>query len=211
MQIYQLNEEKAAKLRAYMPLMKKAAFVERAASRCFDRLEVGYHGDGMDLPLAPMYKENPQLPARYLMGVLVKFYLGESFEGVEEDPELMSADDYDRWVLADPLGQLVRWKSTNAGEREMAATLLRDYHDLEKRFYREIAALLQVMNDPLGRLFYVLDRYNQTGPDAWEKGVEDLKKVRDELEAYRKEKEGQLAGEGSAPEEEEGAGSDGGV
>lgn len=212
MQIYRLNEEKAEKLRAYMPVMEKAAFVERAASRCFDRLEVGYHGNGMDLPLAPMYKENPQLPARYLMGVLVKFYLGESFEGAEEDPELMSADDYDRWARADPLGQLIQWKSKDPGVRETAAFLLRDYHDLEKRFYREIAGLLQVMNDPLGRLFYVLESYSQTGPDAWEKGVEDLKKVRDELEAYRKGKEkAREKGEGRAQETEEGARSDGGV
>lgn len=187
--MFALNKETILKMTTYVPIMKKAEFVEYAASRCFDRMEVAMEGDGLNLPMAPMYKENPQLPARYLMGALVKIYLGQEYEPVEGDDWLMSADDYDRWARSNIDGQIAQLKKQPGEVRERAFALAADFADLESRFYREISGLLNVMNDPLVRFIGTMQA--QTTPEVFQRGTEELNRLKEELEAYQKAKEAQ--------------------
>ena len=73
MEYLKLTEQDMKESKTYLPLADKMVFVEYAADRCFDRMNVTMDdGTGLNLPMAPMYKENTALKSRYLMGALVR-------------------------------------------------------------------------------------------------------------------------------------------
>lgn len=197
-----IDEKMVQEARSYVPLMEKAAFVEETAQCCFDRLGVQFGEGDLGLPMASMYKENTQLKSRYLMGALVKLYLGQDYESVEGDKWLMAADDYDRWAGGNPLGQLEQLKGKGTQTRERVFALLRDFQELQERMDREIQGLLQVMNDPVGRFLSTIQA--QTTPEVFQKGAAELERVRKELEDYQKVR-------GGAPVHKGGGGKDGGA
>lgn len=186
MDFKKITEEMIQEANTYVPLMDKVAFVEYAAERCFDRLQVSMKDDVLDLPMAPMYKENTQLKSRYLMGALLVLYLRQEYETVEGDMWLVAADDYDRWAGGHPLNQLERMKATAPALRDKIFELLADYRDLENRLSAEIRSLLQVMNDPVVRILGTMQA--QTTPAAFQKGKEELEKLTAELEKIKAQK-----------------------
>lgn len=187
MDFKKITEEMVQEANTYVPLMDKVAFVEYAAERCFDRLQVSMKDDVLDLPMAPMYKENTQLKSRYLMGALLVLYLRQEYEPVEGDLWLMAADDYDRWAGGHPFNQLERIKANAPALRDKLFELLADYRDLEKRLSVEIRSLLQVMNDPVVRILGTMQA--QTTPAAFQKGKEELEKLTAELEKVKAQKD----------------------
>lgn len=187
MDFKKITEETVQEANTYVPLMDKVAFVEYAAERCFDRLHVSMKDDVLDLPMAPMYKENTQLKSRYLMGALLVLYLRQEYEPVEGDMWLMAADDYDRWAGGHLFNQLERMKATAPALRDKIFELLADYRDLEKRLSMEIRSLLQVMNDPVVRILGTMQA--QTTPAAFQKGKEELEKLTAELEKVKAQKD----------------------
>lgn len=190
MELKRMDETMAGAGRAYIPLMEKTAFVDYAAQRCFDRLEVRFDEDGLGLPVAPMYKESASLKKRYLMGAFVKLYLGQTYEPVEGDEWLMSADDYDRWAEQDILWKFALMAAQAPGDaEEWAADVRRDFSVLQELLESEVAGLLAVMNDPIWRFLTTMQA--QTTPEMFRKGAEELQRLREELEAYQKDfKEG---------------------
>lgn len=188
MEFKRIDEAMVMEGRGYIPLMEKAAFVDYAAQRCFDQLDVRFDGEGLHLPVAPMYKENTQLKSRYLMGALVKLYLGQAYEPVEGDDWLMSADDYDRWTGGNPLGQLEQMEGHRRWDiQEWALAVRRDFADLRNRLDREVTGLLAVMNDPIGRFIGTMQA--QTTPEMFRRGTEELQRLKEELETYQKDAE----------------------
>lgn len=176
-----LEESRIGTLCTYVPLMKKVEFVDYAAQRCFDQMQVTL---GVDEPLAPMYKENVHLPSRYLMGAFLRLYLKEEYDPVEGDEWLMSADDYDRCAAADLMGQLKRFSLGKNGPNKTAALcVLQDYRDLEKRFYREIDSLLRVMNDPIARFLQTIQAH--TDPENLQKAKAELENLKTQFEDYQ--------------------------
>ena len=64
---------------AYVPISKKAEFVHYCAERCFDKLNItAASGNDTLSTMPPMWKENPELKARYMMGGLLKLYLKQN-------------------------------------------------------------------------------------------------------------------------------------
>lgn len=192
MEYRKLTEQDVKKANTYLPLSAKIAFVEYAADRCFDRMNVTMDdGAGLNLPMSPMYKENMALKSRYLMGALVKVYLGKDYEPVENDDWLMAQDDYDRWAGGHIFNQLERMKGCGGQVREIVFDLLADYRDLEKRLTAEMRGMLAVMNEPVNRILATMQ--SQTTPEAFAQGKAKLDELTAELEEYKAAKEAKLA------------------
>ena len=180
MEYLKLTEQDMKESKTYLPLADKMVFVEYAADRCFDRMNVTMDdGTGLNLPMAPMYKENTALKSRYLM------------EPVEGDDWLMAQDDYDRWAGSHIFNQLERMKGCGGQVREIVFDLLADYRDLEKRLTAEMRGMLVVMNEPVNRIIATMQ--SQTTPEAFAQGKERLDELTAELEEYRAAKEAKLA------------------
>lgn len=133
--------------------------------------------------------ENPAKRWRYMMGVLLKFYLGTEFEAVEGERWLMSQDDYDRAASKHPMNELERLKS-DAGARNAVFDLLRDFKDLDRLVGNEIAARCAAYNDLLPRLVELLTM--TATPEAlgqlsrMEKALgEEAKKIAGQIEAVQ--------------------------
>ena len=177
-----ITENDLRNANTYVPLMEKVAFVDACATGCFDRLTITPDGSiGAALPY--MYKENSQIKSRFLMGALVKLYLGKDFEPVEGTEFLMSADDYDRWAGAHIFNQIERMKGKGVELRDIAFDLLHDFKDLEKRMNGEIYGLLQAQNDVVSRFQILLTA--QTSPEAFAAQRADLDALMKEFEALK--------------------------
>lgn len=142
-----ITKEMMHAARTYLPLEEKTKFVRECAPRCFDRLKVELI-DGEEAP--PLYMVNSELKGRYLMGALIRRYLGIAVEHEETDEDLMTAADYDLWAGSHAVNQIERWKS-DRDLRDRCFDLLADYHDLEKRLNAEIQGMLTAQNDPVTR------------------------------------------------------------
>lgn len=197
----------------YMPLSLKVKVAEEIADGCIVRYrsKVQYgggtdsstpagasaqnDGGGQIAHATDVYEnvlcaENPAMRWRYMMGVLLNFYLGMSFEPVEGEKWLMSQDDYDRAAAKHPMNELERMKS-DAGARNAVFDLLRDYKDLDRLVGNEIAARIAAYNDLLPRLVELLTM--TATPEAlgqlsqMEKALgEEAKKIAGQIENVQK-------------------------
>lgn len=179
----EILEEDILTARSYVPLGEKVKFIDEVARRCFEKLEIRASDGGRDISIPPMYKENMQMKSRYMMGALVKMYLGQQFEPIEGETWLMSQDDYDRWSGGHVLNQIERMKQRGGVLRDKAFDLLQDYRDLEKRLNTEVYGLCNVMNDPCHRLMLMIQL--QSTPESMQKAVDDLKQVQKTLKQYQ--------------------------
>lgn len=143
------------KWKTYLPLAKKQEIAEHIAeyALCRFRSSISYGGETAFEPVT--YAEDTALRWRFMLGVLLKFYLGMDFEPVEGEDFLLSADDYDRAAALHPLNALERLKS-DANVRDKVFDLLRDYKDTERMVSAEIAAQIASRNDSLPRILAVL-------------------------------------------------------
>lgn len=139
----------------YIPLARKQEIAEHIASGSMVRYRstVGYQGEEMFEDA--VCGENVSIRWRYMMGVLLRYYLGMEFEPVEGEDYLMAQEDYDRAAGKHILNALERMKS-DAAARDKVFDLLRDYKDLERMVSTEISAQIAARNDLLPRLLAVL-------------------------------------------------------
>lgn len=139
----------------YLPLRKKIEIAEHIAGNALARYRISVELGDEQLFDPAIYGEDSGLRARYLLGVLLKLYLGMNFEPVEGEEYLLSEDDYDRAAAQHPMNTLERMKS-DAKARDAVFDLLRDYKDLERMVNTELGAETAVRNDLLPRLLSVL-------------------------------------------------------
>lgn len=170
--------------RTYMPLMKKTALASRCAEKCLEEVRITTEGRAAgDTP--PMYRENAQKKSRYLMGILLRWYLKRDFEGAEGEEWLVSADDYDRWAGEHLMHQIERMKAEGGETRNRAFDLIGDYRDMEKRLSSEIYADLQIMNDPVARLSMAMT--SAVTPESVQQMAEDAEKLKNMLKNIKTE------------------------
>lgn len=180
MEYFVLTEEHLRNVTTYLPITEKIEFVEEVATLCFDTLKITVSdSDTLNAALPPMKKENTFNKSRFLMGMLIKGYLGIDFEPVEGTKYLMDAVDYDRFAGGHILNQIERFKS-NAELRDTCFDILQDYRDLEKRLNTEIYGLLQCMNDPATRIIASMQALSSS--DMMQKSINDIKGLQEEIE-----------------------------
>lgn len=131
----------------YIPLMDKTLLVMQAADVCI--VETKIKGDDGQ-PLPSMWRENKNLSARALMGVLAKRILGKEIAPVEGTEYIMSADEYDKWAGGYVINQIERFKS-NPELRDKCFDILYEYREVERWLRAEIRANIEAMNDAITR------------------------------------------------------------
>ena len=139
----------------YLPLAKKQEIAEHIAANAMSRYRITAKYADDPIVDQSMYAEDASLRDRYLLGVLLKLYLGISFDAVEGEEYLLSVDDYDRAAALHPMNTLERMKS-DMKVRDSVFDLLRDYKDLERMVNTEIGSTVAARNDMLPRIFSVL-------------------------------------------------------
>ena len=169
----------------YVPISKKAEFVKYCAERCFDKLNItATSGNDTLSAMPPMWKENSELKARYMMGGLLKLYLKQEAQTDENDEWLLTEQEYDRWAAAHLLNQIERMKS-NASLRDKCFDLLQDYKTLEKMLNTEVYGLIRVMNDSVSRIIAQIQA--STTPESMKNAMAQLEQSKKEYEKYMKE------------------------
>ena len=150
MEKYVVTAEAVTKANDYLPLAKKNEFVDYCAQKCFARVSI-HAGEAAGDEFPPMYVENSDAKSRYLMGALCLLYLpiGAEFAD-EDDPYLITEEQYDALAASHVMNQLERLKS-NAALRDKVFDILADYKDLEKRLNTAVYGFMSVMNDPVAR------------------------------------------------------------
>ena len=170
---------------AYVPISKKAEFVKYCAERCFDKLNItAASGNDTLSSMPPMWKENPALKARYMMGGLLKLYLKQNPQTDENDEWLLTEQEYDRWAAAHILNQIERMKS-NASLRDKCFDLLQDYKTLEKMLNTEVYGLIRAMNDSVSRIIAQIQA--STTPESMKNAMTQLEQSKKDYEKYMKE------------------------
>ena len=170
---------------AYVPISKKAEFVNYCAERCFDKLNItAASGNDTLSAMPPMWKENSELKARYMMGGLLKLYLKQEAQTDENDEWLLTEQEYDRWAAEHILNQIERMKS-NASLRDKCFDLLQDYKTLEKMLNTEVYGLIRVMNDSVSRIIAQIQA--STTPESMKNAMAQLEQSKKDYEKYMKE------------------------
>ena len=170
---------------AYVPISKKAEFVNYCAERCFDKLDItATSGNDTLSAMPPMWKENSELKARYMMGGLLKLYLKQEAQTDENDEWLLTEQEYDRWAAAHILNQIERMKS-NASLRDKCFDLLQDYKTLEKMLNTEVYGLIRAMNDSVSRIIAQIQA--STTPESMKNAMAQLEQSKKDYEKYMKE------------------------
>lgn len=165
--------------RSYVPLSEKLKFLETAYMGCLDKVELAIQEGGRNLPVPPLYKDNHAKKSRYMMGALVKLYLGKEYEPTG-DAWLMAQDEYDRWAGSHILNQLERMKGQGGEIRDKVYDLLADYKDLEKRLNVEVYNIVQIQNDICVRIYAMISA--QVTPEEMSKRMQELQKLKTELD-----------------------------
>ena len=169
----------------YVPISKKAEFVHYCAERCFDKLNItAASGNDTLSAMPPMWKENSELKARYMMGGLLKLYLKQEAQTDENDEWLLTEQQYDRWAAAHILNQIERMKS-NASLRDKCFDLLQDYKTLEKMLNTEVYGLIRAMNDSVSRIIAQIQA--STTPESMKNAMAQLEQSKKDYEKYMKE------------------------
>ena len=170
---------------AYVPISKKAEFVNYCAERCFDKLDItATSGNDTLSAMPPMWKENSELKARYMMGGLLKLYLKQEAQTDENDEWLLTDQEYDRWAAEHILNQIERMKS-NASLRDKCFDLLQEYKTLEKMLNTEVYGLIRVMNDSVSRIIAQIQA--STTPESMKNAMAQLEQSKKDYEKYMKE------------------------
>ena len=171
------------KARSYVPIKEKQDFVNAVSGLCFDVLNISANTGDSATP--PLYKENPAKKQKYLAAAIAKLYLGEGFtQASEDDPWMMTDEDYDFFSVVRPLSQIERIRR-GTKDRELqdkCFDLMQDYKDLREMLNSEIHGLMRAMNDTLAR-FQMLQAVQAT-PEYLEEQKEALDKLKNEITEY---------------------------
>lgn len=171
------------KARSYVPIKEKQDFINAVSGLCFDVLNISTTTGDSATP--PLYKENPAKKQKYLAAAIAKLYLGEGFTPEDEnDPWMMTDEDYDFFSTVRPLSQIERIRRTTK-DRELqdkCFDLAQDFKDLREMLNSEIHGLMRAMNDTLAR-FQMLQAIQAT-PEYLEEQKEAIDKLRNEIDEY---------------------------
>lgn len=171
------------KARSYVPVKEKLDFINTVSGECFDTLNISATTGDSATP--PLYKENPVKKQKYLSAAIAKLYLGEGFtQASEDDPWMMTDEDYDFFNTVRPLSQIerIRRGTKDREIQDKCFDLMQDYKDLREMLNSEIHGLMRAMNDTLAR-FQMLQAIQVT-PEYLEEQKEALDKLKNEITEY---------------------------
>lgn len=190
---FKITKEIMENADTYIPLAMKEYIASTMARTCIRETNL----IAEDLPeeitddeygLMPVYCESTSIKSRLMMGILLAFYLKQR---KEEQPLMLSAEDYDAWAGAHAINQIERFK---AGEyREKAFDILTDYREMEKTLNSAIYGVLREQNDPIRRLMHSLGAMGSE--DMLNSAIEAMKEANEGIQAEKERQERIIKGE----------------
>ena len=184
-----INEQDILNANANLPLVLKYTLAKYIAELCVEKKQITLKEDGEDsIPLPDMAQRNTLRESQFKIGVFVKEYLKNTFVPVKstndkEIPYLMAADDADKW--SDFETQIDRLKkSKNKEVADKCFDILNDYHAFCRMVSIEIEQELQIKNDIVGRLAWIVSvLLKNTTPEKMNETIEEIKKIQEQLES----------------------------
>lgn len=184
-----INEQDILNANANLPLVLKYTLAKYIAELCVEKKQITLKEDGEDsIPLPDMAQRNTLRESQFKIGVFVKEYLKNTFVPVKsindkEIPYLMAADDADKW--SDFETQIDRLKkSKNKEVADKCFDILNDYHAFCRMVSIEIEQELQIKNDIVGRLAWIVSvLLKNTTPEKMNETIEEIKKMQEQLES----------------------------
>lgn len=167
----------------YLPLAQKIKIAGEIAQNCVTRIGYNVKVGGIPVDVPDWTGRNPALKERYLLGALLKFYLGFEFAPVAGTEFLLSQDDYDGAASQHPRNAIERCKG-DKDVRDRAFDLLADYKllcDMAKVALDDTAA---AQNDPAAR--FLAAQMMAMTPEAMKQLSDAEKGLRKEIEKLRR-------------------------
>ena len=183
-----ITEQDILTASASIPITLKYAVAQFIAEFSTDKKQITIKEGGVDsIALPDMRQRNTMREAQFKTGVFVKEYMKKEVDFVRgtDDipiPYLMAADEADAW--SDFETQLDRLKrSKNKEVADKCYDILNDYHAFCRMVSIEIEQELQIKNDIVGRLAWLVKSLiNNSTPEKLQESIEGLKEIKEELE-----------------------------
>lgn len=190
---FEITKEIMANAKTYIPVAMKELLASDIAYACVKpTYKIHPHETEEQTEdkygLSPIFCESPSMKSRFMMSILLNFYL----EVRGDDRSLLcEEEEYDAWSAAHVLNQIERYK---AGEyREKAFDILSDYRETEKYINSAVYSILRDLNDPARR---IMDALTNWGPqESLDEAVEKIKEVGKEIEDEKERQEHIIKGE----------------
>ncbi|MBR4873821.1 MAG: hypothetical protein IKV00_08290 [Clostridia bacterium] len=161
--MFEITTEIVKNAKTYLPIGDKIMLAGEIAANCVT--QIGYTLNVGDIPIdVPDWcGRNAPMKDRYLLGALLKYYLGFEIEPVENTSCLLSMDDFDRAAEHHPKNTLERCKG-DKDTRDIAFDLLADYKALCDMVKVALDDTISARNDPVAR--FLASQAMATTPEA---------------------------------------------
>ena len=180
--MFEINAEVLRKAKTYLSIAEKIKIAGEAASNCTTQIGYTLNVGGIPIDVPDWCGKNAPMIQRYLLGALLKYYLGIQFEPVEGTSCLLSIDDYDRAAAQHPRNALERCKGDKE-TRDAAYDLLADYKSLCDLVKIAVEETVSARNDPVAR--YLAAQAMAITPEALRSLDEAENALRDKLDTLK--------------------------
>lgn len=188
-----ITEEMLRKADDYLSLSQKEGMAKSFAIACVE--EMASAGGGI---APPLLRERFGVKQRFLMGVLAKSYLCQTFkkqtfvvdDGVKTVSGVldvcMTDEAYDEWAESHVFSQMNRFIRRHDGDvADKAYEIIRDWKMFAEMLDKSIQDLIAQNNDPVGRVMRMLTA--QLTPEAVNSILAQLEEVKGMAEQLQKE------------------------
>lgn len=148
--MFEINANVLRNAKTYLPLAEKISIAGEVANNCTTSIGYALNVGGIPIEVPDWCGKNAPMIQRFLLGALLKCYLGIEFEPVEGTSCLLSFDDYDRAAAQHPRNALERCKGDKE-TRDAAYDLLADYKALCDLVKMAVEDTVSARNDPVAR------------------------------------------------------------
>ncbi len=192
-----ITEQDILNAKPYIPLVLKWTLARYIAEISPEKKAITIRENGIDsIALPDMAQRRTGTETQFKIGVFVKEYMGKDFEAVKNEktnepiPYLMAADESDAWSNFE--AQIDRLKrSKNKEVADKCYDILNDYHAFVRMVSIEIEQELQIRNDIVGRLAWLIsEKIGGMSAENLKKNIEELSAIQEELKEAEAKQEG---------------------
>lgn len=181
--MFEINAEIVKTAITYLPIADKIMLAGEVAANCVTQIGYTLNVGNIPIEVPDWCGRNAPMISRYMLGALLKYYLGVAFDPVENTSCLLSMDDYDRAASQHPRNALERCKG-DKDTRDVAFDLLADYKALCDMIKIAVDDTISARNDPVAR--YLAAQTMATTPEALQALSDAQKALQKELDDLKK-------------------------
>ena len=152
MEYYEITKEMLLNAKTFMPLQVKQVMSDSIAQKCIRQVKVDEIAPIPNLPLPPVFEEDPEMKAVLLCSTLFGYYFDHEIEFDESEEGTGIYDAYNQHFGGHPLNQIERFKG-DKDVKNIAFDLLEDWREFKKLVDTKIFNLKARKNDILSRIW----------------------------------------------------------